>query len=125
MNASLVELDRLAWEIAHGFGMTRPKPVLRVRRGPLMLPPELLRGRPALVLDRFGFDSTALSRYHLRLIRRLARHIGALGRTGPPVSEVILVGHTDRRGNAAYNQGLGLRRAGAVRAALRRIDPAV
>jgi outer membrane protein OmpA-like peptidoglycan-associated protein len=75
--------------------------------------------RRAAVLDHFAFDRQDLSTAHRQILARLARVIVASQRTVRPVKTVVLVGHTDNAGQAAYNQGLGLRRARAVRLGLR------
>jgi hypothetical protein len=88
------------------------------RRGPLALPPEILRGRPFLHIDYFGFDKAAMNAHQLGLIERVARYVSARAKTSSPIARVRLVGHTDSRGPASYNQNLGLQRAAAVRSAL-------
>jgi hypothetical protein len=79
-------------------------------------------GAPLEVIGGFAFDSwTITPAGHTKLIA-LARRITA---GGPRVLQ--LVGHTDRTGTAAHNQGLGKRRAEEVRrlliATLDRIRP--
>lgn len=62
----------------------------------------------------FAFDSARLTRRARRLIGQVAPRLADA--TGP----VEIVGHTDSVGSNAYNDRLSLRRAGAVRDALRR-----
>jgi hypothetical protein len=71
-------------------------------------------------LDRFPFDSTALSAYHGRLVDRLARRIAASWSSGSPIRRIHLTGHADSTGSPSYNQALGLRRAHTVATALGR-----
>ncbi|MGH9882471.1 MAG: N-acetylmuramoyl-L-alanine amidase, partial [Pyrinomonadaceae bacterium] len=73
-----------------------------------------------VVLDKFAFDKSSLTKTHAAQIQAIARHLLALtgyagsgGRTA-----VALVGHTDNRGKEKYNVGLGDRRAAAVKEAL-------
>jgi glutamyl endopeptidase len=82
-------------------------------------PPPLPPGPLVRVLDQFGFDQAALRPFHHALIDRLAREVVARQRSSRPVRAIVLVGHTDASGAAAYNVGLGQRRAQAVQAALR------
>jgi outer membrane protein OmpA-like peptidoglycan-associated protein len=88
------------------------------RRGPLLLGPEVLKGRPFLQINYFAFDKSALTHYQLDLVERAAQYIEARSRTSRPIIHVRLVGHTDSRGPASYNVALGQRRAAAVRNAL-------
>jgi outer membrane protein OmpA-like peptidoglycan-associated protein len=69
-------------------------------------------------LDHFPYDSPALAPYQRRLIERIAHRVVASWQTSSPVRVIHLAGHTDSRGPAAYNHGLGIRRAKAVEAAL-------
>lgn len=74
-------------------------------------------------LEQFPFDSAALLASHGRLIEHLARRIVASFSGGKPVRAIRVIGHTDSRGPAAYNHGLGLRRARAVaRAVAQRVE---
>ncbi len=90
------------------------------RRGPLALPPEILRGRPFLHIDYFGFDKSAMNKHQLGLIEKVARYVTARSKTSSPITRIRLVGHTDSRGPASYNAKLGRNRAAAVRDTLLR-----
>ena len=73
-------------------------------------------GEPQALFDTIGgfaFDRADLGPPQHTKILALARHIAARG-----IRSVQLVGHTDAVGTAPYNQGLGQRRAEAVRSAL-------
>jgi outer membrane protein OmpA-like peptidoglycan-associated protein len=93
---------------------TRPQPRLRPPRPPITLPPITITVRPAFVLDRFAFNRTDISPAHRARITAAARAIVASWSTPRPIRTIRLVGHTDSRGAAAYNIGLGQRRARAV-----------
>jgi phosphatidylserine/phosphatidylglycerophosphate/cardiolipin synthase-like enzyme/outer membrane protein OmpA-like peptidoglycan-associated protein len=84
-------------------------------------------GRPAVVLDRFPFDSTQVQPFHEPPIEEAARRVVASQTTTRPVRSIVVVGHTDPVGSAAYNLELGRRRAEAVmlrlRAAIDRLRP--
>jgi hypothetical protein len=83
------------------------------------LPTVVLDPRAAVV-DRFDFDRSALKPAHLAEIDRFAKQVVA-SQAGPdPVGIVTLVGHTDKVGPPAYNRALGLRRAEAVQAHLKK-----
>ncbi len=77
-------------------------------------------GAPAglMGLDQFPFDSSALTPYHARLVKRIGRRVVASWQSRTPIRVIRLVGHADSTGPAAYNYGLGLRRAKAVQTAL-------
>jgi len=90
----------------------------RVRKGLLILPPEIFRGRPSIVLDGFQFDKQSLLPFHHSLVDRIARYVVARSLSPRPVHRIGLVGHTDSRGTASYNQALGQKRAVAVQKAL-------
>jgi len=103
------------------YGVTpRPgrPPGLRPRP-PVVLPPITITVRPAFVLDRFVTNSPEVRPHHRPLILRAARAIVASWRVRRPITTIRLVGHTDSRGPAAYNIGLGRRRAQSVRRELR------
>jgi OOP family OmpA-OmpF porin len=113
-----------------------PSPVIPPSPGPTPLPTPPRRPpipsrvlRRVAVLDRFAFDRSDLIPAHRRALSRLATVIVASRRTPRPVRSVVLVGYTDAAGPAAYNVGLGLRRARAAALALRttltRINPVV
>lgn len=63
----------------------------------------------------FAFDRAQLSPRAAARIDQVAQEIRRAG-PGP----ITIEGHTDSRGSAAYNRGLSLRRAEAVRSALAR-----
>jgi outer membrane protein OmpA-like peptidoglycan-associated protein len=69
---------------------------------------------PAIVLDRFGFDSIKPTPAHSAIIQQVARRIFDSRNDSIPVHFVCIEGHTDPSGNKAYNQGLGKRRAESV-----------
>ena len=75
-------------------------------------------GTGSMGLDQFPFDSSKLTPYHQRLVDRIARRVAASWSTSAPVRTVRIVGHTDSRGPALYNHGLGLRRANSAQAGL-------
>jgi hypothetical protein len=76
-------------------------------------------GRPALVLDGFRFDASALDRArHGPPIKGLAARILASQRSGRPIRSVTIAGHTDAAGDDNYNFALARRRAQAVAQAL-------
>ena len=76
-------------------------------------------GRPALVLDGFRFDASALDpARHGPPIKGLAGRILASQRSGRPIRSVTIAGHTDAVGNDDYNFALARRRAHAVAQAL-------
>jgi outer membrane protein OmpA-like peptidoglycan-associated protein len=75
-------------------------------------------GTGPMGMDQFPFDSSRLTPYHQRLVDRVARRVAASWSTAAPVRTIRIVGHTDSRGPAPYNHGLGLRRANSVQAAL-------
>jgi hypothetical protein len=91
----------------------------RPRVGPLVLAPELLDGRPFMVVDRFRFDGATLDAYQARLVQRIAAYVVERSEGARPIAAIHLVGYTDARGGAAYNRALGERRSQAVQAALR------
>ena len=96
--------DRPTFGRPFGLGQPQPTPVPAAA--------------PALVLDRFAFDSAALAPHHQPLILTFAGNVVASGRTNTPVVSIRIVGHTDAAGPERYNRGLGGRRAQAVAAAL-------
>jgi OOP family OmpA-OmpF porin len=63
----------------------------------------------------FRFDSARLRPAGRAAMRRVARGVGS--------RRVVVTGHTDSRGGAAYNRRLSRRRARAVVGALRRSAP--
>lgn len=70
-------------------------PVIIVKAVPVSLNSDVL----------FQFDSAMLSRTGRAVLDQVARHVGGV---------VVVEGHTDRIGTAAYNQKLSLARARAV-----------
>jgi len=101
---------------------SRQRPTVTMR-------PITITVRPAFVLSRFAFNRTDISPAHRARITAAARVIVASWSTPRPIRTIRLVGHTDSRGAAAYNIGLGMRRARAVqnelRMAIRRLRPAL
>jgi hypothetical protein len=71
----------------------------------------LVRGE---CLEGFDFNQSELKPFHLPQIRGLAQCIVESQRTCKPISGVRLIGHTDTVGSAAFNLGLGQRRAARV-----------
>jgi outer membrane protein OmpA-like peptidoglycan-associated protein len=69
-------------------------------------------------LDRFALDSSTLTAAHRTAIGTLADCLLALRGGTRPITTVDIVGFTDPTGPPTYNQGLGQRRAKAVRDAL-------
>lgn len=97
---------------------TRTRP-----RGPITLPPIVIRVRPSVILTQFGFNKDTLSPQHVNQIKQVARRVASSwtrrpGRSYRPIRTIRLVGHTDNRGPASYNKTLGMRRAQAVRSRL-------
>jgi peptidoglycan-associated lipoprotein len=67
---------------------------------------------------KFGFDQSALQVGDAPVLVRIADCFT----TGPMKdSAIVLVGHTDPRGSAAYNEALGLKRAQAVATYLQKL----
>ncbi len=87
---------------------------------PIPLPPPIGPGPRCHTVDQFAFDSSALTPAHLQQIIGIAKEIVARQSTPQPIRSIYATGHTDPVGTAAYNMGLGLRRATAVRQALMR-----
>src|SRR5438034_397574 len=75
---------------------------------------------PTAILDQFDFDRSALKPSHLPEIDRIAKLVVASQSTSDPIASVSLIGHTDTVGLANYNRALGLRRAHAVQAQLKK-----
>jgi outer membrane protein OmpA-like peptidoglycan-associated protein len=76
-------------------------------------------GKPAIVLDHFKFDSSALDpARHRPVVIDLARRIVASQRAASPIRSVLIAGHTDPTGDDNYNFGLARRRAESVGRAL-------
>jgi hypothetical protein len=74
-----------------------------------------------VVLDEFEFNKFSLTKIHIGKIIAIARHLVAVAKSiGGPLPPIGLTGHTDARGTEQYNQGLGERRALAVKEALRK-----
>jgi hypothetical protein len=112
-------------------GLPRPGPLPPVPWGGL--PGPSVRACAGLarpeVIDGFDFDVDRLKPAHHVILQRIAACVVGAARAGSPITSIRLVGHTDRVGTDAYNQGLGQRRAVNARAALeiaiRRLDPAL
>lgn len=64
---------------------------------------------------QFKFDSTDFTEAGEAAVKDL---VGMLRAEQPPPARIILVGHTDAKGDSEYNRRLSLRRAEAVRAYL-------
>ena len=70
-------------------------------------------------LDRFAHNSALLTAQHRRAIEALAAEIAArVALTPGAKAEITVNGHTDTSGDEMDNQGLGLERAEAAKAAL-------
>jgi len=79
--------------------------------------------RPAVNLPvHFDFDRATLNTAGSRQVLELGRAL-----TRPPLNQrsFLIVGHTDKRGSAAYNQTLSEKRAASVKAALERGFPSL
>ncbi len=87
-------------------------PMPRTSAGPL----------PKVVLDEFEFDRARLRSKHIHQLQRLAGQIAySHQHSDRPIIQIVVVGHTDKRGTDVYNWGLGFRRAMATADYLRRI----
>jgi len=71
-----------------------------------------------IVLDKFAFDKSDLTKIHVGKIIAIARHAAALTKFVGTAPKIALAGHTDSRGTEKYNVDLGNRRAAAVKDAL-------
>jgi hypothetical protein len=69
-------------------------------------------------LDRFDFDSDALTADHQKAIDSLAAGIASHLKQAAGKATIAITGHTDTAGSEDYNKRLGLRRADNVMAAL-------
>ena len=110
--------------LEYRFGWTQPPPPEPVRPAPVVPPPEPPPPPPppppeppADLVVLFDFDEDDLRGEDER---RLAAYSGKVrdyaAKAGDDVRWLVVVeGHTDRHGPEAYNQGLGQRRADAVR----------
>src|SRR5262249_48363667 len=80
------------------------------RKGPLLLPPEILGPRPFLVIH-YAPNKATITPFDSRLIERVARYVTARATASSPISAIRLVGHTEalERGSAGFE--LGRRRA--------------
>ena len=87
-----------------------------IAAGPMLPPstvtPEICR-QAILATVFFDFDSTVLPASSAEALQYIAANMGPCGWGG-----LNLTGHTDRSGSDAYNEGLAMRRAAAVAAAL-------
>ena len=87
---------------------------------------EVLKDKPAAdagtsnkTLDRFGHNSAALTGGHRKALQELAAEIAArVGVSAGSRATITIRGHTDTSGDEKYNEGLGLTRANAAKAAL-------
>jgi outer membrane protein OmpA-like peptidoglycan-associated protein len=71
-------------------------------------------------LDRFEFDSDALTAVHKQAVDSLAANIASqLKLQSASKASVAITGHTDTAGSEPYNKGLGQRRADKVMEAVR------
>ena len=75
------------------------------------LPPD-----PASFVLYFVSDSTTLTADSRKLLPEVLAEVKRR-----PAPELVVVGHTDRVGSAKYNVGLGFRRAGIVREAVKKV----
>jgi N-acetylmuramoyl-L-alanine amidase/outer membrane protein OmpA-like peptidoglycan-associated protein len=74
--------------------------------------------KPREVLDKFEFDSdTVLPAHEMKLID-IAKCIIARKKTSEVVDSMLIVGHTDEKGEEKYNKSLGQRRAERVKSHL-------
>jgi outer membrane protein OmpA-like peptidoglycan-associated protein len=89
-----------------------------MRKGPLMLPPEILSGRRFVALQNFSRNRFAPAPHHRQLIERVARYVAARSPAASPIREIRIVGHTEATQAEPAGQALGRRRAEAVAAAL-------
>jgi hypothetical protein len=71
-----------------------------------------------VLLDRFEFDKSSLTKTHIDKIIAIARHTVAVTKFVGSPPKIVLAGHTDDRGTEKYNAGLGARRAATVKEAL-------
>jgi V8-like Glu-specific endopeptidase/outer membrane protein OmpA-like peptidoglycan-associated protein len=69
--------------------------------------------RPAVILNRFGFDQSAIRDFHAPLIQRVARFVAAIAGSPCVVREIRIVGYAD-----SADVNVGERRALAVQHAL-------
>src|SRR5215471_13900698 len=95
------------------------RPTAPPRRRTLTIPPVfIITGRPFQVLNRFLFNSFALTSDHVAIIEGIACHVVAVSGTSMPVRTIVLQGHADSLGSADLNFQLGQRRSTAVQARL-------
>jgi hypothetical protein len=70
-------------------------------------------------LDRFAHNSARLTADHRKAIEALAAEIAArLALVPGGKADIAIAGHTDSSGDETYNEGLGLERADAAKAAV-------
>jgi outer membrane protein OmpA-like peptidoglycan-associated protein len=100
------------------FLRTRLPDPPRMRKGPLLLPPEILSGRRFVALHNFPRNRFAPAPHHRQLIERVARYVAARSSAASPIREIRIVGHSEPSPAEADAQRLGRRRAEAVAAAL-------
>lgn len=97
-----------------------PRPAAPSGRVVQLPPVYIVSGPPFQILNRFAFNSAALTADHLALVRGIACHVRDSQRTSRPVRLIVLEGHTDNAGSDDVNIRLGQQRADAVRAVLAR-----
>lgn len=74
--------------------------------------------KPCEVLNKFAFDSDAVTQEHEPKLTQIACCILASQKTANPIKLVSLVGHTDDVGTDEFNLDLGRRRAESVKSSL-------
>ncbi|WP_158595924.1 OmpA family protein [Oleomonas cavernae] len=94
----------LTYNLGTGIVTAEPTP-------PAVAPPPAEVARNYIVF--FDWNSTAITPEAQAIIQDAANAASSLG-----VSRIELTGHADRSGSAAYNQGLSVRRANAVKKVL-------
>ncbi len=96
----------------------RPEPAAPARTD--QKPPVPAGRHLSSTLDRFEFDSDALTAVHKQAIDSLAANIASQLKLQPgSKASVSMTGHTDTAGSEDYNKGLGQRRADKVMEAVR------
>lgn len=113
-----------ARSIAARSSRLRPRPGraygpewLPARKGPLLIPLEMLGSRPYLVIDYLPFDGSSLTLHQRKQIGRAVRFLATQLHQNMALVRIQLVGHTDSTGAIAHNLALGRERAEVVRGA--------